>query len=140
MSVAQNESGDGANTLSALELLALRRRAFVQIARDYNRRIARYAELSTPGEIGADRLVGMLIKVDVPSTATRPSLPTGASGPQSQRSTLPPRTFADEGWQSATQSVARATTDDDSVMATSAEVEASDEPPRVERSLLVSPR
>lgn len=139
MTVARNESGDGIETLSALELLALRRRAFVQIARDYNRRIARYAELSTPGEIGPERLVGMLIKVDVPPTATRPSLPARTSGRQSQRSAVPPRTFADEGWEPARQNVSRATSRHDSVVTTSAVIEAS-ELPREERSLLVSPR
>ena len=34
----------------------------MQIARDYNRRIARYSELATPGQVGAERLTGMLIK------------------------------------------------------------------------------
>ncbi|MCI0335542.1 MAG: hypothetical protein L0228_20230 [Planctomycetes bacterium] len=136
--VAQNESGDGTDTLRALELLALRRRAFVQIARDYNRRIARYTELSTPGEIGAERLVGMLIKVDVPPTATRPSSPSGATGRQSRNSAVLPRTFADEGWEPAGQSVSRATTLDESVEPASAEVKPN--PRREERSLLVSPR
>ncbi len=136
--VAQNESGDGTDTLRALELLALRRRAFVQIARDYNRRIARYAELSTPGEIGAERLVGMLIKVDVPPTATRPGLPSGATGRQSRNSSIPPRTFADEGWEPAGQSVSRATTRDEYVERVSAEETRT--PRRQERSLLVSPR
>ena len=64
---------DGTGTLRALELLALHRRAFVQIARDYNRRIARYVELATPGEIGSERLIGMLIMRAGASTATRPS-------------------------------------------------------------------
>ena len=45
----RSDGGDGTGTLRALELLALRRRAFVQIARDYNRRIARYTELASPG-------------------------------------------------------------------------------------------
>ncbi len=48
---AQNANSDGTGSLRALELLALRRRAFVQIARDYNRRIARYSELATPGQV-----------------------------------------------------------------------------------------
>lgn len=88
-SIARGDS-DGMATLRALELLALQRRAFVQIARDYNRRIARYAELSTPGYIGADPLVDMLIRRDNTPTATRPSLPTGTNGRQSQNLTLPP--------------------------------------------------
>jgi hypothetical protein len=134
---AQRDSGEGIETLRALELLALRRRAFVQIARDYNRRIARYTELSTPGDIEAERLVGMLIKVSVPPTATRPALPAGTNGRQS-RSTIsaPPRTFAsDEGWESA--SVAKETTRDESVRPAAAE---ENEAPREERSLLVTPR
>jgi hypothetical protein len=137
--VAQNDTGEGIETLSALELLALRRRAFVQIARDYNRRIARYTELSTPGDIGAERLVAMLIKVSAPPTATRPGLPAGTNGRQSQNSNpAPPRTFAsDEGWESVSQNVARENTRDDSVKQTSAEEKAV---PREERSLLVTPR
>lgn len=47
--------------IRALELLALNRRAFVQIAKDYNRRIARYAELATPGRVNNDLLVSMLV-------------------------------------------------------------------------------
>jgi hypothetical protein len=136
---AQNDSGQGIETLRALELLALRRRAFVQIARDYNRRIARYTELSTPGDIGAERLVGMLIKVTVPPTAVRPTLPTGTNGRQS-RVVLPPppRTFAgEEGWESVSQSTARQTTRDDAVKPAAAEVQKG---PREERSLLVTPR
>jgi hypothetical protein len=136
--VARNDNGDGTDTLRAIELLALRRRAFVQIARDYNRRIARYVELSTPGEIGPERLVGMLIKVDIRPTATRPASPSGTNGRQSRNSTTPPRTFADdEGWEPAAQSVSRATARDESVQRTSAEERSS---PREERSLLVSPR
>jgi hypothetical protein len=136
--VARNDSGEGMETLRALELLALRRRAFVQIARDYNRRIARYTELSTPGDIAAERLVGMLIKVSVPPTATRPTLPAGTSGRQSRNSTSVPRTFAGvEGWESASQTTARETTRDESVKAASAEESAA--APK-ERSLLVPPR
>lgn len=137
--VAQNDGGDGVETLRALELMALRRRAFVQIARDYNRRIARYTELSTPGDIGAERLVGMLIKVTVPPTAKRPTLPTGTNGRQSRSTTsAPPRTFArDEGWESASQSTARGARLDETVKPASAEEKKA---PRKERSLLVTPR
>jgi hypothetical protein len=137
--VVRNDSGEGIETLRALELLALRRRAFVQIARDYNRRISRYTELSTPGEIGAERLVGMLIKVSAPPTATRPSLPSGTNGRQSRSSTsAPPRTFAgSEGWEPVSQSTARGAARDGSVKPASAEERAA---PAKERSLLVSPR
>ncbi|MEX0613251.1 MAG: hypothetical protein WD738_23145 [Pirellulales bacterium] len=136
--VARNDtSPDGAGTLRALEFLALRRRAFVQIARDYNRRIARYAELASPGEIGAQRLIGMLIKVEGSSTATRPELP-GATGRQSRNdASAPPRTFADgQGWEPAADR-ADAIRRDESVQPISSE---SGQLPHRERSLLVSPR
>jgi hypothetical protein len=137
--VAQNDSGQGIETLRALELLALRRRAFVQIARDYNRRIARYTELSTPGDIPAERLVGMLIKATVQPTARRPSLPTGPNGRQSRSTTSsPPRTFArEEGWEPVSQTAAAERSRDESVKPAAAEEQAA---PRQERSLLVTPR
>jgi hypothetical protein len=85
--IARNENSDAVGNLRALELLALQRRAFVQIARDYNRRIARYSELATPGQISPDRLTGMLIKRPG-STTSAPPIPHsgGAEG-------SPPRTF-----------------------------------------------
>ena len=88
-------STDGTGGIQALELLALRRRAFVQIARDYNRRIARYTELSTPGTIGADRLTSMLIKRSPSPTATRSSSPVPGPNWHSSNSAAPPRTFAE---------------------------------------------
>ena len=134
--VARNETADGTGTLRALEFLALRRRAFVQIARDYNRRIARYTELASPGEIGAERLIGMLIKVESASTATRPSS-TGTTGRQSSNgSGAPPRTFVEEGWEPAGNSAG--TVQRDNAIQPASGV--SQPPPRRERSLLVSPR
>ena len=69
-----SRNSDGTAMLRALELLALNRRAFVQIAKDYNRRITRYTELFAPDRVDSDLLVGMLIgnseKVAVNSTAT----------------------------------------------------------------------
>lgn len=62
----------GEGMVRALELLALSRRAFVQIAKDYNRQITRYTELATPGRVDTDRLVAMLVE--------RPSNATAASG------------------------------------------------------------
>jgi hypothetical protein len=137
--VVQGDSGEGIETLRALELLALRRRAFVQIARDYNRRIARYTELSTPGDIEAERLVGMLIKVSAPPTATRPKLPAGTNGRQSRgTSTAPPRTFArDEGWESVSRTATEGRSRDEAVRPAAAEAQTA---PRQERSLLVTPR
>jgi hypothetical protein len=90
---AQNSDSDG--PLKALELLALNRRAFVQIARDYNRRIARYSELATPGQISPDRLTGMLIKRPGSSTATRSAAPAPPpTRTSSGIETKPERTFA----------------------------------------------
>jgi hypothetical protein len=134
---ARNDT-DGTNTLRGLEFLALRRRAFVQIARDYNRRIARYTELSTPGAVGAERLVTMLIKRDDLPTATRPSLPGDTTGRQSQNDTESVRrTFADEGWESSGDERASNIRRDEAVEQTSADEEKT---PRRERSLLVTPR
>ncbi len=100
VAAARSDASDATGTLRALELLALRRRAFVQIARDYNRRIARYLELAKPGQIDADRLIGMLIKRDATSTATRPFTQAAPLNRQSQgRAGTPPSTFA-EGWDS----------------------------------------
>jgi hypothetical protein len=113
--------------LQALELIALQRRAFVQIARDYNRRIARYVELARPGQIAPEQLIGMLIRRNPSATATRPA----SSLPADRRSQTGPegrQTFAD-GWSSAdTDTMATATTlpstppRDDSVAPASAEL------------------
>jgi hypothetical protein len=93
--ISRNENSDSVGNLRALELLALQRRAFVQIARDYNRRIARYSELATPGQISPDRLTGMLIKRPAPSTATRSAAPAPPpSRTSSGVETSPQRTFA----------------------------------------------
>src|SRR4029078_505596 len=74
--------------IRARALLALTRRAFVQTPRDYNRRIARYSELATPGQISPDRLTGMLIRRASSSTSAQPI--------RKSRSveTTPPPTFA----------------------------------------------
>ena len=94
---------DGTGSIRALELLALHRRAFVQIARDYNRRIARYVELATPGEIDSERLIGRLITRAGASTATRPSRrPRHRIVNREVRPRLPPSTYA-EGWTPASE-------------------------------------
>jgi hypothetical protein len=136
--VARNDNASGTGTLRALEFLALRRRAFVQIARDYNRRIARYAELASPGEIGTDRLIGILIKTEHTSTATRSSSPTPPPGRQSNAtSEHPPQTFAaGEGWEPAglrDENVRR----DEAVKPAAG---TAGQTPRIERSLLVPRR
>ena len=134
----RSDASDGTGTLRALELLALRRRAFIQIARDYNRRIARYTELASPGEIGPDRLLSMLIKPEgIDNTATRTSSPAPPLNRQSQKkAAAEPKTFA-EGWEPLKADGETATTRDDSVAPASAEGPSS---PRVEHSLLVAPQ
>jgi hypothetical protein len=92
-SFATSRSTDIEGGLNALHLLALQRRAFVQIARDYNRRIARYSELASPGQVTAERLTGMLIKTPI-STATKSASPAPSLNRQTNR-TAPPSTFVE---------------------------------------------
>jgi hypothetical protein len=128
---ASSRSNDVDGGLKALHLLGLQRRAFVQIARDYNRRIARYAELASPAPLTAERLTGMLIKMPV-STATRPASSAPSLNRQTNR-TAPPPTYA-EG--------AAPPKRDDSVRPVSGS-DAGDERPRLprrEHSLLVTPQ
>ena len=105
----RSADSDGTGSIRALELLALHRRAFVQIARDYNRRIARYVELATPGEIGSDRLIGRLIMRGGASTATRPSGAAPLNRQSRSATTAPPSTYA-EGWTPASEIQAASTT------------------------------
>jgi hypothetical protein len=135
---ATNLNSDRAGTANALALLALHRRAFVQIARDYNRRIARYSELATPGEIDSGRLVRMLILTSGQSTATRTSGSQALPSRQSSHAeTVPQNTFADD-WQAVGErSVDAPAVRDSNVSPASAELE---EGPREERSLLVKPQ
>ena len=132
----RSENSDGTGTLRALELWALRRRAFVQIARDYNGRIARYAELATPGQVPAERLIGMLILREDRSTATRPSSPTSSNRQSSRGERSVPKTFSG-GWSPAAPGAPNNITRDDAVEPASAELQ---DAPRQERSLLVKPR
>jgi hypothetical protein len=129
---------DGTGVLRALELLALRRRAFVQIVRDYNHRIARYAELATPGPIDSDLLIGMLIKREAAAgTATRSSTAVPPLNRQSQTTPVtPPPTFT-EGWTPVDQRRQNAATRDEAVTPASAETE---QTLRREHSLLVPSR
>lgn len=57
---AARQSGEG--VIKALKLNALTRRAFVQLARDYNLQINRYTQLATPELVDTGRLVAMLIR------------------------------------------------------------------------------
>jgi hypothetical protein len=128
----RSDNSDGTGMLRALELLALRRRAFVQIARDYNRRIARYAELAAPREIAPDVLVGMLIKTDRRAeTAGREAPPAEGRPSQPPRGATPGTRGAD--WTPAGSSQSQR---EQAVTPASAEVTQS---PRQERSLLVPP-
>ncbi len=99
----QNLAAGEHEIVKALELMALNRRAFVQIARDYNRRITRYTELAKPGTVGSQRLVAMLIKTDPAATArqNRTASPYG-DGRRSEVS--PPPTFQEE-WTPATPDI-----------------------------------
>jgi hypothetical protein len=58
----QQAGSDGQGLVQALKLNALSRRAFVQIARDYNLQINRFSQLATPDRIDTGRLVAMLIR------------------------------------------------------------------------------
>lgn len=130
----RSDNSDGTGMLRALELLALRRRAFVQIARDYNRRIARYTELAAPGPVAADVLVGMLIKTDRRAdTASRATPPTSGRTGQAPGGAKPATRGTD--WAPAGSSQ---TQHEDTVTPASAEVD--DPPVRREHSLLVPPR
>lgn len=60
--VARQDSGSADGVIQAMQLLALNRRAFVQLAKDYNRRISRYTELARPGTVDSISLVSMLIE------------------------------------------------------------------------------
>jgi hypothetical protein len=133
-----NGRGNFADGLNSLELLALNRRAFVQIARDYNRRIARYSELASPGEIGAVRLTSMLIKTDTPATATKPSLPAPPRNQRSSTEAAPPKTFA-EGTGTSAGPIANTSMRDENVKAASGE-ESSKSGAKKEHSLLITPK
>jgi hypothetical protein len=133
VAAARSDNSDATGTLRALELLALRRRAFVQIARDYNRRIARYSELATPGQIDADRLIGMLIKRESASSATRPFTPAAPLERQSQGPAGAAQSTFAEGWTPSSGRPSNSTRDE-AVQPASAETQTG---PRQERSLLV---
>ena len=134
--VARN--GDATGTLRVLELLALRRRAFVQIARDYNRRIARYSELATPGPVTPERLTGMLILSPASATATKAGATMPPVNTRSGTSTTPPSTYIEGSAPAMTANTAAAKRDD-AVQQTSGTQPATSKKPaaRVERSLLV---
>jgi len=95
----RNPQSDGTVLLKTYELVNLRRSAFIDAVSQYNTSITRYAELATPGEVGADRLVAMLIgrprvqtRIDSEVTRTSAEEPaTNQNNPQT-----PPKTFAEK--------------------------------------------
>jgi hypothetical protein len=97
-----NANAEGAELLQAQDLLALRRRAFVETARNYNQEIAAYTERAAPANIAADRLVAMMIRTSTTTNQTpwsRPGVDQAAAIepiPQSQPdiSILPPEAEA----------------------------------------------
>jgi hypothetical protein len=125
------------DSLNALKLLALERRAFVQIARDYNERIARYLELASPGQLSASRLTGMLINSGVSATATKSASPAPPLRRQSSNDASPPRTFAIGTAPAATPNGDVAVVNDTVTQASATESTAAHAPPRREKSLLV---
>jgi hypothetical protein len=71
---------DGVGVLRAYELMTVRRRAFIDAARNYNDQIALYAELATPEQVAPERLVAMLIRVSNPGTPTSGAGTAAADG------------------------------------------------------------
>lgn len=80
---ARGASLEADGVLASFELLALRRRDFLNTVREYNLQIAEYTQLATPELVASDRLVAMLISsrklaappqsVVAPASAVSPS-------------------------------------------------------------------
>jgi hypothetical protein len=88
------QQGDATAILRALELFALHRRAFVQLTRDYNRKITRYTELATPGRLATGRLVAMLIRTGDSTAVAQRTSEASRSIPQSETPrNVTPQTF-----------------------------------------------
>jgi hypothetical protein len=132
----RNDSTDASGIIRQHKLLALSRRAFVQIVRDYNRRIARYSELAMPGALSADNLTGKLIKRPVSNTGTR----SGSASPPPTRTSSgvdneTPKTFANgENWIPASAAETKGTGKRDDAVKPASGADSSE---RRERSLLV---
>jgi hypothetical protein len=132
-----NTDADVSLSLRLLELLALRRQTFVQIARDYNHRITRYSELSTPGQLTAERLIAMLIYRPSATTAPRSSSPISPGKRQSSAGeTSPPQTFVSGSSPPINRATSGRDTRDDAVRPASG----SEQRVRQERSLMLPPR
>jgi hypothetical protein len=130
---SRGDPGDGSAIIRQHKLLALSRRAFVQIVRDYNRRIARYSELAMPNAISADRLAGVLIKRPASNTATRPGSAPPPTRTSSGVDSGTPKTFADNWVPGSTADDKAAGKRDEAVKPASG----TDTSQRRERSLLV---
>lgn len=76
----QGRGSDGKGVIMAMELLALNRRAFVQLARDYNLQINRYTQLTAPERVDTGRLVAMLIRTPQSTLSGDGSLFAGGAG------------------------------------------------------------
>jgi len=102
VSQQRNPQSDGTNLLLVHELLVLRRREFVAAVRDYNLQIGRYTGLAAPGNIGAERLVAMLIRNSARRSAQGTTHPrtgwnrSGIKRTSAVESYDPPRTYADD--------------------------------------------
>jgi hypothetical protein len=94
VSERRDPATDGTGLLRAYELMALRRREFVNVVWEYNTQIAAYAELATPDDVDADRLVAMLIRVS--SVASRQD---SASGAKEDAKVVPAGAMEDVGGQ-----------------------------------------
>ena len=97
----RDPQSDGTVLLKTYELLSLRRRTFINSVSHYNTSIARYTELSTPGEVGAGRLVAMLIGAPPIGNTLRSDSEvtrTSAQEPIDTQNNLRtiPKTFAEE--------------------------------------------
>ena len=89
----QQGGSDGRGVVQALKLNALSRRAFVQIARDYNLQINRYSQLATPDHIDTGRLVAMLIRTAPTSAVSADdAMIAGFSAGSNNSASRPPAT------------------------------------------------
>ena len=93
VSRTRNPNTGGEGLLRAYDLLSLRRRAFLYTLRDYNHKIAAYAELASPGRLEVPRLVAMHIKTD----AANWEKPDVRRASALQAENRQPTTFAEEG-------------------------------------------
>jgi len=104
VSQRREPNSDGVGVLRAHDLLSLQRRALVETVRQYNQDIVAYTELAAPSEVGADRLVAMLIRVSAPNGdwidptgIQQASASAEAKAPPEPDEAARPRTFAAQG-------------------------------------------